>query len=535
MFHIGEMLKKEEDKVSLKSLRRIEKSKMNATIALTTSILMGLLSFVERMVFNRFFIEDYLGLYSFYYNVLGILTSIELGLPTAIAYALYAPLEYNNIEQITAIVDFYKRISKLMGTIILIAGIALLPFLKYFIKTEIPIGEVQRYFIMYLLGVVCTYFISARKILLTANQEQYKITFVTNLTWTLLYIAEIAVAITTKSFYWYSACILISAIARNIILNILTRKEFPEKKLNPKPRIASDIKKKILRNYKGLVSNSIGRMMVSSTDSILISTMVGTAFLGRYSNYQMITSGLLSIAIILPNSITASIGNAGVTESRRTMSKSFETLNLSSFFIYSTLTILLMNIINPIVSVFFGNRTIGDSSVILICINFYISSLRELLLTYKSSLGLYWEDRKRPFAEGVSNLVISIVLGHFWGFNGIILGTIITNICINLVIEPQVIFHNGLYRSTVWYYISLIRRFALTVLLIAITTYINSFLQLSGILLIITRAIISLALTVICYFVIYRKNENAIEMANVLKVAFKSRKANNHRQQSLES
>lgn len=520
------MLDKEEH-ISQKSLRRIERSKLNATIALTTSLLMGVLSFIERMVFNHFFIEDYLGLYSFYYNVLGILSSIELGLPTAIAYALYAPLEYNNIEQITAIVNFYKRISKLMGTIIFIAGIVLLPFLKYFIKTEIPISDVQRYFIMYLLGIVCTYFISSRKILLSANQEQYKITFVTNLTWTLLYIAEIAVAILTKSFYWYSMCILISAIGRNIILRILTRKEFPEQKLIPKPRIASDIKKKILKNYKGLISNSLGGMIVSSTDSILISMMVGTAFLGRYSNYQMITSGLKSIAVILPASITASIGNAGVTESRRTMSKSFETLNLSSFFVYSTLTILLINVINPIIAVFFGNRTIGISSVILVCLNFYIACMRELLLTYKSSLGLYWEDRKRPIAEGVSNLIISIILGHFWGFNGIILGTILTNICINLVIEPQVIFHNGLYRSSVWYYISLIKRLALTIALILITTYINSFLTVKGISLIILRGFISLVLTSICYFILYRKNENAIEMVNILKVAFKARKNKN--------
>ena len=95
--------------LSNKTLIRIKRSKLNTTIALTTSIVMGVLNFAERTVFNRFFIEEYLGLFSFYNNITGILATVELGITTSIAFALYAPLEYNQRGQIAAIMSFFKN------------------------------------------------------------------------------------------------------------------------------------------------------------------------------------------------------------------------------------------------------------------------------------------------------------------------------------------------------------------------------------------------------------------------------------------
>ena len=73
------------DKKEARALRRIEKSTLNTKVGLISNIVIGVLSFVERTVFNQFFIEDYLGLYSFNYNIISILTFLELGLSTSIS------------------------------------------------------------------------------------------------------------------------------------------------------------------------------------------------------------------------------------------------------------------------------------------------------------------------------------------------------------------------------------------------------------------------------------------------------------------
>ena len=504
-----------------KRLKRIEKSKLNATVTLTTSIVMGVLSFAERTVFNHCFIADYLGLYSFFYNVLGVLGTLELGITTAIAFALYAPIEYNQYDQIAAIMKLFRRAYWVIGTLIFIAGLALFPILTNLINTEIPLERVQLYFSFFLLKTVLNYYLAYKSVLITANQNLYKVTLITNLSWCFLYVAEMIISIRFANFLYYCIAIFSADVFRSVVIFFMGKKEFPMLKEYRNAKLNPEIAKSITRNVKGLILTRLGTVLVSTTDSMLISAMVSTAFLGKYSNYQMITNGLKSVSALIPQSITASIGNAGVTETRRSLSKSFETLNLASYLIYGFLTIVLINIINPIVATFFGvDRTIPISSVILICISFYFTNQREIILTFKSSLGLYWEDRKRPIIEGLTNLITSIILGHFWGFNGIIIGTIISQVCINLTIEPRVIMHDGLKSSSIWYYISTCLRILLTAAITIISLIINSFIQLNGILEIVIKGLISAAITIFAFYLVYHNNEEAISIIKTLKIAF---------------
>lgn len=514
------------DDLTAKRLNRINKSKLNTTIALTTSIIMGVLSFAERTVFNHCFIADYLGLYSFFYNIIGILSTIELGVASAIAFALYEPIEHQRYDQIAAIMRLFRRTYRVIGTIILVAGFCLFPFLENLIITEIPIDKVRLYFSFFLIKTTFNYYFGYRAILISANQNQYKSSIITNFSWSFLYIAEMIISLTTHDFLLYCIAILIFEIIRSMIMHTVGGKEFPEIKNYKKSKLSTETAKKIIKNVKGLIITRLSSILVTSTDSLLISAMVGTAFLGKYSNYQMITTGLMTITALVPQSITASVGNAGVTETKRTMSKSFEILNLASFFVYGPMIIVLINIINPIITVFFGaDRVIDILSVALICTSFYLSNQREIILTFKSSLGLYWEDRKRPIIEGITNLIVSIILGKFWGFNGIIIGTIVSQVCVNLTIEPRIIYHEGLHSSAFWYYIVTIARFIITVSLSAICLRINSMIELSGLLQIIVYTIVSTSITVCGFLLIYHRNEDARAIFRTVKFAFQKRKA----------
>ena len=513
------------DSQTARRLRRIEKSKLNTTIALTTSIVMGVLSFAERTVFNRCFIPDYLGLYSFFNNLIGILNTAELGIATSIAFALYAPLEYGQKDQIAAIMRFFRKAYAVIGTIVLFIGIAIIPVMPVLLKTEVPMGEVYIYYMFFLLRTVTNYYFGYKEILLSANQEQYKVTFITNMSWSVLYIIEMIISVTTGNFLYYVTSIFTINLIRAVVINRMASRQFPELRKYKKTRIDKDSIKHLKKNTEGLIITRLSRVLVTTTDSILISAMVGTAFLGKYSNYQMITTGLMSITALLPQSITASIGNAGVTETKRSMSKSFELLNLASFFIYSSCTIVLLAIINPLVETFFGaDRALPFFSVVLICMNFYLNNQRELLLTFKSSLGLYWEDRKRPVAEGLTNLIVSIILGKYWGFDGIIMGTIITNVFVNLTIEPQVIIHNGLRTSAFWYYLSITGRFIFTLLVAVVTIFITDLIPVSGIAGLILKSAVSAAVTAMIFYLFYRKDENAKAIFRVVRTAFSKKR-----------
>ena len=513
------------DSLTEKRLNRINKSKLNAITTLWTSMFMGVASFVERTVFNHCFITDYLGLYSFYQSVLGMISVIELGIGAAITYALYAPIEYKEYDQIAAIMRLFKHVYWLIGTIIFIVGLSIMPFLGNFVHTEIPIANVRLYFLFFLMKTVTGYFLTYKSILINANQNQYKYSLVTNITWCFLYIAEIIISLTTRSFLYYCIAIFSADFIRASIIYFLGGREFPELKKHKKAKLKPGTHKVIIKNVSGLIFTRIGSSLVSTTDSVLISMMVSTAFLGRYSNYQMLTSGIKRITNLIPHSIIASVGNAGVSETRRSLSKSFMTLDLASYFVYGLIAIVILNIATPIVSTFFGaDRVIGTSSVVLLCISFYLSCQREMLLTFKSSLGLYWADRKRPFIEGLVNLITSVIFGYFLGFNGIIIGTIISQVCVNLMIEPRVIFHSGLYTSSFGYYLNVILRFLLSSFIAAICLIVNHFIPVHGVLEVIIKTITTSAITLGIFFIAYRHSEDAAFIFRTFKVAFFKKK-----------
>lgn len=497
---------------------RFRSSAKNAMTAVTTQIIMGVASFIERMVFNKCFITDYLGFYSLFRNVISVFAVAELGLSVAIAYALYSPFAEDDYNEIGAILSFFRKIYRTIGTVILVCGLVFMAFIQYFVKTEVPIASVRIYFLVFLLTTVVEYWFYYKSILFSASQKEYVTTLLTNFCWAAMYCVQIAISLLTHDFLLYSICMFAFTMIRCIAVNIIANKRFPFIK-GKFSKLSKESRKKILYNVKGLISAKVGSVISNSTNGILISAMLGSTVLGLFSNYQMITRALSGFIKIIPNAVTASLGNLGATESHDNVAVSFHNIDICLFLLYSLISIVLINIMNPLISIFFGaDRCMSSLSAALICILFYLSNIENFFMSYKSSLGLYWYDRYRPIIAGVSDLILSLILGHFIGFDGIILGTIIVNMFINIWYESLVIFHHGFKRSVRKYIAITIIRLVLVVALMAFTMFLSSHIPGSGILNMLARGIVSLAISLLVFLLIYHKNKNLIASLNALRV-----------------
>ena len=496
---------------------RFRSSTRNAMTAVITQIVMGVFSFVERMVFNQCFISDYLGFYSLFKNIISVLSVAELGLSIAIAYALYAPFAEDDFDEVNAILAFYRKIYRTVGTIILLGGFLFSFFLRYLVKTEVPMTSVTLYFYVFLLSTVFEYYFFYKSILFSADQKNYVTTLITNLCWAVMYGIQIAVSLYTGSFLLYALCILTFTLIRCLIVNILANRKYSFIRKKPQ-KLSKDSRKKILQNVKGLIATRIGNVISNSTNGILISAMIGSSVLGLYSNYQMITSGLLGFTNILPTAITASLGNIGATESNDNVAESYKYIDMCYFLLYGFLAIVLSNIINPVIAIFFGaDRCMPFSSALFICILFYIRNIKNLFVTYKSSLGLYWYDRYRPLITGISDFVLSIILGSFMGFNGIILGTIIAYTVIDLWVEPLIIFHRGFHASARRMIATLMLRLVFVICMMLATDYVSSFLPGKGLANLALRLVASAAIAIAVFFLIYHRNKYVIESAKAIR------------------
>lgn len=497
---------------------RFKNSTRNAMTAAITQIVMGVASFVERMVFNQCFITDYLGFYSLFRNVISVFAVAELGLSIAIAYALYTPFAEDDYDEITAILSFFKKIYRTVGTIILVCGLVFMMFIQYFVKTDVSISSVRIYFMVFLLTTVIEYWFYYKSILFSASQKEYITTLLTNFCWAAMYCVQIAISILTHDFLLYSICMFSFTLIRCIAVNIIANKKYSFIKRKA-GKLSKDSRKKILYNVKGLIATKVGSVISDSTNGVLISAMIGSTVLGMFSNYQMITRALAGFTKIIPNAITASLGNIGATESSDNVANTFHYVDTCLFLLYGLISIVLVNIINPIISIFFGaDRCMSTFSALLICILFYLNNIENFFTTYKSSMGLYWYDRYRPIIAGVADLILSLILGSFMGFDGIILGTIIVYIFINIWYEALIIFHHGFNKSVRKYIVSTVFRLILIFSMMGLSLFITGFIPGKGLLNMLARGIVSLILAAAVLLLIYHRNKYVINSIRAIRI-----------------
>ena len=81
-----------------------------------------LLAFITRTVFIYTLSELYLGINGLFGSLLTMLSLTELGIGTAITYALYKPLAQDDRDMIKALTDFYKRAYQIIGFAVLLIG-----------------------------------------------------------------------------------------------------------------------------------------------------------------------------------------------------------------------------------------------------------------------------------------------------------------------------------------------------------------------------------------------------------------------------
>ena len=100
----------------------------------------------------------------------------------------------------------------------------------------------------------------------------------------------------------------------------------------------------------------------------------------------------------------------------------------------------------------------GFDMVILFTAYFYVRNSRQTVVTYKDAAGVWEEDALNPYAEGLVNLVLSIVLVRVMGIQGVILATIISVLFVALpwqsILVLKKVFHVkcGAYIARYAYY-----------------------------------------------------------------------------------
>lgn len=420
---------------------RTENSIKNVKISTVIYFFSILLQFINRTFFLKFLSINYLGINGLFSNVLSLLNLTELGIGSAMAFALYEPCSCENQKLIKQIMYLYKKVYIVLGIIILIVGIIITPFLDFFIETPPQnIGNYHLYYVLYVINISISYFYTYKRSLIICYQKQYISSITTFLKNLFICIFQIITLYLTRSYVVYLIVQIIFTFLENIFISRIADKMYPfleEKTTFPPKSIINNIKKNVL----AMSFHKIGSVIVTGTDNLIITKFVSLSATGIYSNYLIIISSINSFLTQIFSSITASVGNLISEKDENKIYSVFKNILFLNFLLYLITSGGMFIIFNDFITIWLGEQyTFSLYIVFFICLNFFSAGMRKTILTFKDASGLFWNDRYKPIAEGIGNIVLSIPLTIYLGISGTFIGTIITNIFIASIIEGYVLY-----------------------------------------------------------------------------------------------
>lgn len=432
---------------------RTSNSLKNMAFGVGSQILSILMGFFTRWMFIALLGKEYLGVSGLFTNVLSLLSLANLGFDTAIIYSLYKPLADGDVVSVKGYMHVYKRVYRVVGATVFVLGCILMPFLPHLIKGTVTIPEnIYIIYLLFLFQSASSYFFSYKQSLLTASQQNRVISLYHSIFMVLRNIGEMAVLFFFHAYIPTLICIIVFQLAENAWIARVTDKRFPFLTDSSAGEISVDQKQALKENVKSLFLYKISGTIISSTDNILISKFQGLASVGLYSNYVYIVDVIRTFLSYIFYSMTASIGNYNATESKDANEKMFYNLFFASFWLYGFTGICLGVLLNPFISLWIGEDYLLPSwTVFIIIVNYYTAGVQYASTTYREVTGLFKVGKYRPLIAALINLVVSIILAYPLGISGILLGTIISRVCVYFWFDPYII-HKKLFNRKLKYY-----------------------------------------------------------------------------------
>ena len=402
-----------------------------------------LLSFINRMVFIRCLSAEYLGVNGLFTDVLSILNFAELGIGTAMVFSMYEPAARDDEQKLARLMNLYKWMYRAVAVSVLLFGLVLLPFLPYLIKGGEGIEHITLIYMIYVLGSASSYLLSYKNSIYQAYQKGYICAGWSMACECIKTVSQITVLLLTRNFILYLAVQQAIQFLPNIMVSRMVDKEFPYlKECHELPE--REERNGILKNIGAMSMHKLSTIIVRNTDSLLMSSFIGLATVGLYSNYRLVINALNNLMGKFAVAFSGSIGNFAVMENSDRLYKIYKEMDFMFFVMSAYLTGGLMMLFNPFITLLFGGRyCFPMTTVMVIVAEFYITRMRQTNLLFREAMGLFWNDRYKAVEESIINLVASLVLVRQYGVTGIIWGTIISTLCTCAWVEPYIFLKYG--------------------------------------------------------------------------------------------
>ncbi len=411
---------------------------LNLTITIGISITL----FLVNRYFAFYLGVQNLGLMKLFTQLLAYLNLAEIGLASASTYALYKPLAEKNYKQISIVINTITSLYNKIFLFILIVGLLLNPIIPFFIKDKIIDKNIYLYWSLYVISTALSYSFVKYSVLFTADQKFGFVRLIQGGSKIFCQLLQILVIIKLQSFLIFILLLILDNIIQYIFYKIHYKKYYSY-------IFKTEIKdKSITKNLKNLFWHKIAELIVFNTDLILISKFISLEIVGIYASYQMIIQMIMTIINIVLNVLRPKIGKFIAENNKEKIFNYWRHLNILSLFSSILFSSCTYKLINDFIILWLGEKFIlSKLTVFLILMNLFIQNFRGITDIFKDGSG-FFDDIQLPISEALINFILSIILVQYIGLNGIVIGTIASNILIICIARPIMVFKRCFDRNT---------------------------------------------------------------------------------------
>lgn len=437
---------------------RTKNSMSNVKTAVLCYFIILLLNLFSKRAILDVMGTEYMGIQGLFGNIFSLLTFADLGLQSVMCVMMYKPLAEENEVRIRSLFEMFKKGFAILTTIAFFIGLIAMPSMQYVVNSELPMWEIYVYYMMFLIATTINNASRVRVNLFIASQRKRFVHIGIAIFDGLSLAGGIAVVYLFENYWLFCLMLVLRAIGYNFFFRYLAKKDYPFLQKNSNVQIQEINKeegKKVRKDFLDMLVYKLTALLLNSTDNLFLSGMVGTVYVGIYSNYQMIVFGISEVIRELFDSISASVGNYIVMErNKKGLTGIFEIILSGANWLIGVTCICLYLLMQDFVIVCFGKHVVITNSVmLLLVINYFLTVSMMPVTMLRETSGLFHEMKAMAILRATLNIVLSAVFGYFWGAEGIFFATTLSILVTTFWYEPYIVYRKvigGIHRYILW-------------------------------------------------------------------------------------
>ena len=428
-------------------------TKRNIAANTVSRFLALLFPFLNRTMFLWILGPQFLGLNGLFSGILGVLMLAELGFGTAVVCSMYKPVADDDYDLICAYLRFYRKIYRWVGTVIFVAGLCLLPFIRNLVHGNLPPGiDLHILYLLHLVNTSLSYFLFAyRGSILGAHHRNDVLTNIRSGVMIVQYLTVFSILMVkflnpAQKYYWYVGATVLFTVIQNLLIMWQSRRMFPH--IKPVGELPPERRKHVISDVGAIFLHKLGAVISRQIDNVVISAFLGLGWVAAYGNYYYVYMHIAGIPAIVYATMMGGFGNKLHTETKEKNFELFMRVCRMVGIIVIWCAAVMLALYQPFIRVWMGGK---DKMLVqhfltpaLMVVLFYINQSRQVMLSVKGAAGLWREDRWKPVVGGAVKLLVCLLsvlwLDDKYKLDGVILSTIIDYVLVQIPWESHVVF-----------------------------------------------------------------------------------------------